>query len=190
MRLPLIAPADLSPEQRPLYDSMRDGIEKYFRGFASIANYGALMGPWAPWLHEPKFGKLVWDLTLALSVSPSLPRNAREVAILVTGTTFHSGYELYAHVFVAETRGLSDDKLSTIMAGHRPSDLTLEEAIAYDVASSLMHHGTLPEINYRQAVKQFGVHGAAELIYLVGLYSMISVTLNGFNVPVPDAEAQ
>jgi 4-carboxymuconolactone decarboxylase len=188
MRLPLIAPADLSPEQRPLYDSMRDGIEKYFRGFASIANNGALMGPWAPWLHEPKFGKLVWDLTLALSVSPS--RNAREVAILVTGTTFHSGYELYAHVFVAETRGLSDDKLSTIMAGHRPSDLTLEEAIAYDVASSLMHHGTLPEINYRQAVKQFGVHGAAELIYLVGLYSMISVTLNGFNVPVPDAEAQ
>jgi 4-carboxymuconolactone decarboxylase len=139
MRLPLIAPADLSPEQRPLYDSMRDGIEKYFRGFASIANNGALMGPWAPWLHEPKFGKLVWDLTLALSVSPSLPRNAREVAILVTGTTFHSGYELYAHVFVAETRGLSDDKLSTIMAGHRPSDLTLEEAIAYDVASSLIN---------------------------------------------------
>ena len=124
MRLPLIPPADLSPEQRPLYESMRDGIEKYFRGFASIANNGALMGPWAPWLHEPKFSKLVWDLTLALSISPSLPRNAREVAILVTGTTFHSGYELYAHVFVAETRGLSDDKLSTIIAGHRPSDLT------------------------------------------------------------------
>lgn len=49
------------------------------------------------------------------------------------------------------------------MAGHRPSDLTREEAIAYDVASSLMHHGTLPEINYRQAVKQFGVRGAAKL---------------------------
>jgi hypothetical protein len=28
MRLPLIAPADLSPEQRPVYDSMRDGVEK------------------------------------------------------------------------------------------------------------------------------------------------------------------
>jgi 4-carboxymuconolactone decarboxylase len=26
MRLPLIAPADLSPEQRPLYDSMRVGV--------------------------------------------------------------------------------------------------------------------------------------------------------------------
>jgi 4-carboxymuconolactone decarboxylase len=188
MRLPLIAPADLTPEQRPIYDNMRDGIEKNFQGFETIAENGALMGPWNPWLHEPKFGKPIWDLTLALSISPSLPRNAREVAILVTGTTFHSAYELYAHVIAGEKRGLSDDKLSTIMAGHRPIDLTPEEAVAYDVASSLMHHGTLPEINYRAAVKQFGVHGAAELIYLVGLYCLVSVTLNGFNVPVPDTE--
>jgi alkylhydroperoxidase family enzyme len=120
MRLPLIAPSELSPEQRPLYDDMRAGIEQNFAGFKTIADNGALMGPWNPWLHEPKFGKPIWDLTLALSVSPSLPRNAREVAILVTGTTFHSAYELYAHVIAAENRGLSDDKLATILAGQTP----------------------------------------------------------------------
>ena len=27
-----------------------------------------------------------------------------------------------------------------------------------------------------------------ELIYLVGLYALVSVTLNGFNVPVPERE--
>jgi hypothetical protein len=81
MRLPLIAPADLSPEQRPVYDNMRAGIEQNFKGFKTIAENGALMGPWNPWLHEPKFGKPIWDLTLALSISPSLPRPAREVAI-------------------------------------------------------------------------------------------------------------
>ena len=32
MRLPLIAPADLSPEQRPVYDNMRAGIEQNFKG--------------------------------------------------------------------------------------------------------------------------------------------------------------
>ncbi len=120
MRLPLIDPAKLTPELRPVYDDMRAGIEKNFQGFKSIAENGALMGPWNPWLHEPKFGKPIWDLTLALSVSPSLPRTAREVAILVTGTTFHSGYELYAHVIAAERRGLSDDKLATILAGPAP----------------------------------------------------------------------
>ena len=71
-----------------------------------------------------KFGKPIWVLTLALSVSPSLPRPVREVAILVTGAKFHSAYELYAHVLAAEQRGLSDDKLATIVAGQRPGDLT------------------------------------------------------------------
>jgi 4-carboxymuconolactone decarboxylase len=190
MRLPLIPPAELSDEQRPLYADMLAGIKKNFYGFKTIADDGALIGPWNPWLHEPKFGKPIWELTLALSVSPSLPRPAREVAILVTGTTFHSAYELYAHVIAGEHRDLSDDKLSTILAGHRPGDLTREESIAYDVASALMHHGTLPELVYRQAVEQFGEPGAAELIYLVGLYCLVSVTLNGFNVPVPETEAQ
>lgn len=188
MRLPLIAPTDLSTEQRPIYEDMRAGIEKYFQGFKTIAETGALMGPFNPWLHEPKFGKPIWSLLMALSASPSLPRNAREVAILVTGTTFHSAYELYAHVIVAERRGLSDTKLATIVSGQRPGDLTREEAVAYDVASALLHHGTLPELNYRQAVEEFGQHGAAELIYLVGLYCLVSITLNGFNVPVPESE--
>jgi alkylhydroperoxidase family enzyme len=169
---------------------MRAGIEKNFQGFKAIAENEALMGPWNPWLHEPKFGKPIWDLTLALSLSPTLPRAVREVAILVTGATFHSSYELYAHVIAAERRGLSDDKLATIVAGQRPHDLTHEEGIAYDVASALLHHGTLPELNYRQAVKEFGTHGTAELIYLVGLYCLVSITLNGFNVPVPESEAE
>jgi alkylhydroperoxidase family enzyme len=185
MRLPLVAPSDLSAEQRPLYEDMRAGIEANFRGFKTIAKNGALMGPWNPWLHEPKFGKPIWDLTLALSVSPSLPPTVREVAILVTGAKFHSSYELYAHVIAAERRGLSDDKLATIVAGQRPGDLTREEAVAYDVASTLVEHGTLPELNYRQAVQAFNQHGAAELIYLIGLYCLVSVTLNGFDVPVP-----
>jgi 4-carboxymuconolactone decarboxylase len=190
MRLPLLDPAKLSAEQRPLYDDMKAGIEKNFQGFKTIAENGALLGPWNPWLHEPKFGKPIWDLTLALSMSPSLPRTVREVAILVTGTTFHSAYELYAHVIAAERRGLSDEKLATIVAGQRPDDLTREEGIAYDVAASLVHHGTLPELIYRQAVQAFGTHETAELIYLVGFYCLVSVTLNGFNVPVPESEAE
>ena len=186
MRLPLIAQADLSPEQGPIYEDMRAGIEKSFQGFKSIADNGALMGPWNPWLHEPKFGKPIWELTKALSASPSLPKSVREVAILVTGAKFRSAYEIYAHVMIAERRGLSDDKLATIVAGQRPPDLARDEAIAYDVASALVDRGVLPELTYRLAVQAFGQHGAAELIYLVGLYCLVSVTLNGFDVPVPE----
>jgi 4-carboxymuconolactone decarboxylase len=78
---------------------------------------------------------------------------------------------------VAERRGLSDDKLATIVAGQRPTDLARDEAIAYDVASALVEHGVLPELTYRLAVQTFGQHGAAELIYLVGLYCLVSARL-------------
>jgi hypothetical protein len=91
MRLPLIAHADLSPEQRPVYEDMRAGIEQNFQGFKTIAENGALMGPWNPWLHDPKFGKPIWELTKALSFSPSLPKPVREVAILVTGAKIPCG---------------------------------------------------------------------------------------------------
>jgi 4-carboxymuconolactone decarboxylase len=186
MRLPLIPPAALSPEQRALYDDMRAGIAANCKGFAAIRDDGALMGPWNPWLHEPRFGKPVWELTKALSGKPSLPPAVREVAILVTGAHFRAAYELYAHVIVAENRGLSDEKLATIVAGQRPVDLTREEAAAYDVAAALVNGGVLPELTYRTAVATFGQYGAAELMQLIGLYCLVSVTLNAFNVPVPD----
>jgi len=37
---------------------------------------------------------------------------------------------------------------------------------------------------YQQAVDLFGEEGTAEFIYLVGLYCMVSVTLNGFDVRI------
>jgi alkylhydroperoxidase family enzyme len=187
MRLPLLSPSELDSAQRPLYQDMRVGIERNFKGFTAMDAAERLIGPWNPWLRFPKFGGPVWELVKALSTAPGLPRPVREVAILVTGARFHAAYEIYAHVLVAELRGISDAKIATIVAGERPVDLTREESVAYDMASALVSGGVLPELTYRQAVAQFGEAGAAELISLVGLYCMVSVTLNGFDVPVPEA---
>jgi 4-carboxymuconolactone decarboxylase len=186
MRLPLLLTAELSANQRPLYDDMRNGIEANFKGFIAINEAGQLIGPWNPWIRFPKFGGPIWELVKALSTAPTLPKSVREVAILVTGAHFRSAYEIYAHVLVAELRGIADDKIATILAGQRPTDLTREEAVAYDVASALVSGGVLPALTYRQAVALFGEQGTAEFIYLVGLYCMVSVTLNGFDVPIPE----
>jgi len=190
MRLPLLSSSDMSPEQRSLYQDMRKGIETNFKGFTAIDKTGTLIGPWNPWLRFPNFGGPVWELVKALSTSPTLPRPVREIAILVTGAKFHSAYEIYAHVLVAELRGLPDDKIATIVAGQRPNDLTREESVAYDVASALVSGGTLPELTYQQVIAAFGEEGTAEFIYLVGLYCMVSVTLNGFDVPVPEIDTR
>ena len=188
MRLPLISPADLTPEQRPLYDDMKCGISSNFNAFIAVRDDGALMGPWNPWLHEPAIGKAIWDLTLAMTANASLPDNVRQVAILVVGARFDAAYEIYAHIAVAEREGMSAERLATLVADLKPPDLNKEESVAYDLAYALSRGGTLPEPLYRLALATFGQHGVNELIYLVGLYAMVSTTLNGFNVPVPERE--
>jgi 4-carboxymuconolactone decarboxylase len=188
MRLPLIAPTDLTPEQRPLYDDMRKGIASNFNAFKVEREDGALMGPWNPWLHEPAIGKAIWDLTLAMTAQASLADNVRQIAILVVGARFDAAYELYAHIAVAEKEGMKAERLATLVADLKPVDLSPEESVAFDVAYKLVRGGVLPEPLYRLAVATFGQHGTNELIYLVGLYSLVSTTLNGFNVPVPERE--
>jgi 4-carboxymuconolactone decarboxylase len=193
MRLPPIPPADLTETQKSLYADMKKGIASNFNLFLTVApegsaDAGALLGPWNPWLHEPRIGGAIWELTKAMTAEASLADPVRQIAILVTGAHFGSAYELYAHIAVAETEGMSEHRLATLVSGSRPDDLMNEEGVAYDVAFALVNGGVLPEPVYRLAVKTFGQHGTNELIYLVGLYCMVSMTLNGFNVPVPERE--
>ena len=188
MRLPLIAPADLSAEQKPLYDDMRKGIASNFNAFQTVRDDGALMGPWNPWLHEPGIGRAIWDLTLAMTANASLPDDVRQIVILTVGARFDAAYEIYAHIAVAEREGMKPERLATLTADLKPSDLSPAQSVAFDVAFKLVRGGTLPEPLYLLAVDTFGQHGANELIYLVGLYSLVSTTLNGFNVPVPERD--
>lgn len=188
MRLPLIAPADLSPEQKPLYEDMRKGIADHFNAFKVEREDGALMGPWNPWLHEPSIGKAIWDFTLAMTANATLPDNVRQIAILVVGARYDAAYEIYAHIAVAEREGMPEARLATMMADLKPTDLAADESVAFDVAYALSRGGVLPEPLYRLATTTFGQHGTNELIYLVGLYALVSVTLNGFNVPVPERD--
>jgi alkylhydroperoxidase family enzyme len=188
MRLALIAPADLKPQQKSLYDEMRKGIASNFNAFKVLREDGALMGPWNPWLHEPGIGKAIWDLTMAMTANATLKDNIRQIVILVVGARYDAAYEIYAHIAVAEREGMKPQRLASLVADVKPSDLTAEESVAFDLAYKLVRGGTLPEPLYRLAVDTFGQHGTNEMIYLVGLYCMVSTTLNGFNVPVPERE--
>jgi len=188
MRLPPIAPTDLTFEQKLLYGSMRKGIASNFNTFKVEREDGALMGPWNPWLHEPAIGKAIWDLTLAMTANATLAENVRQIAILVVGAHFDAAYEIYAHIAVAECEGMKPERLATLVAGLKPNGLATDESVAFDVAYALVRGGVLPEPLYRLAAVTFGQRGTNELIYLVGLYSLVSITLNGFNVPVPERE--
>src|ERR1700752_5261421 len=128
MRLPLIAPADLTAEQKPLYENMKKGIASNFNAFKVLRDDGALMGPWNPWLHEPAIGKAIWDLTLAMTAGASLSDPVRQVVILVVGARFDAAYEIYAHIAVAEREGMKAERLASLVGDIKPGDLNPEES--------------------------------------------------------------
>jgi hypothetical protein len=81
---------------------------------------------------------------------------------------------------------MGSHRLATIVANLRPADLTGEEGIAYDMANALLGGGVLSPVIWESALAAFGKEGAREIVYLVGHYCFISMTLNGFAIPVPD----
>ncbi|WP_221045042.1 hypothetical protein [Mycobacterium senriense] len=48
-----------------------------------------------------------------------------------------------------------------------------------------MSSPALGSATYRAAVRRFGQGGAAEIVFLVGCFSMVAVTLNAFDAGVP-----
>lgn len=188
MRAAPVPPEELPADLRPLHDEMDGYIAEHLKGFVSHRADGALVGPFAPMLRFPAFGRAAWTYTKALIDNTKLPKPAHEVAILATGAVFNSRYELYAHERVADGVGLSPEKIATIAAGQRPADLTEEEQAAYDVAVTLAGGRQLPQSTYDRAIKAFGQEQTAELIYLVGGYCLVSLLLNAYDISVPGRE--
>ena len=185
MRLPPIAPEHLSAEQRDLYDDMAGVIDANFGELTARRRDGALIGPFNGWLHFPSFGRHAWALNRSLWDHRVLPADIHQLVILVTAAKFGARYEICGHEYFAQRAELSDDKIATIAAGERPCDLNRAEAAAYDMAAALNRGGSLPETTYRAAIAVFGETGVAEIVFLVGCFSMVAVTLNAFDASVP-----
>jgi hypothetical protein len=136
MRLALVPPSALTPEQRPLYDDMKAGIAVKYTAFATIRDDGAILNPWSAWLHEPELGTAIWGVTKAMTRFRHLPDVARQIAILVVGSHSRAAYEIYTHSAAARGVGISEAQLEMITTGRRPVDISDEAQTAYEIATT------------------------------------------------------
>ena len=184
MRLPLVTPDRLDDAQRAFFERALKQIQSGgFTAFRTQNEDGALLGPWGVFVHEPAVGQAHYDQVEAIAALKRLPEEAKQVAILVVGARYGAAYELYAHAATAQRQGMNAARIATIAAGERPLDLTAQEAVAYDVASALVTGGVLPGATYRAARDLLGQGALNELVFYVGLYAQVSITLNAFDVP-------
>lgn len=188
MRLPLLDPTSLTAEQTNLYDDIVAVISTNFGDLVAHRKDGALIGPFNGWLHFPQFGAPAWAFNKALIEHSMLPAAIQQIVILVTAAKTGARYEMYGHEYFARRAGLAEEKIATIASGQRPNDLTRDEGIAYDMAAALNRGGPVPESTYQVTRTTFTDDGLAEIVFLVGCFSMVGVTLNAFDASVPGRE--
>jgi 4-carboxymuconolactone decarboxylase len=78
-------------------------------------------------------------------------------------------------------RAVIDD----IHAGRRPAGADAEAVAVYDYAAELQDRRFVSEESYRRALGLWGVVGVVELTALIGYYTMVAMTLNAHEFPLP-----
>ena len=61
-----------------------------------------------------------------------------------------------------------------------------DEAAAYAFGHELLTTRRVSDATYTRAVEQLGMKGVVELTGILGYYGLISLTINAFEVPLPD----
>lgn len=164
----------MTPEQRRVYDKVVAGRR------------GTVRGPLRAAMHNPELADRWQALGELLRYNTSLSPRHSELAILVTGRHCRSPFEWYAHRPEAEKAGLTTAVIEAILAKRRPEDLASDDAAVYDYAIELNECHSVSAATHRRAVQQFGELGVVELTALIGYYTMVAMTLNAHEIPLPE----
>lgn len=147
-------------------------------------------GPFDPWVRSPELAENFIKTGSFLRFSMSVDRRLIELGILVTGRFWKAQYEWYAHEPMARDNGLPEDVITSIRNNKRPDFKAADEEAVYDLAMSLHETHQVSDEVYARAIAEIGEEGVMEVIGLIGYYTMVSMTLNAFQVKLPDGVAE
>lgn len=177
-RLPLRTREALDEEGRAVWDSITAT-----RG-SIVTDEDTLMGPFNAWVTAPGIGGRLAELGAALRFQSSIERRLLEVAIITVGAHWQAEFEWWAHSRMALQHGVSPAAVEAIAAGRTPS-LPDDERIVHRVARQLVERGHVDDATYAAARDLLGDRGIVELVTLCGYYTLVSFSLNAFEVPLP-----
>ncbi|MEZ5934350.1 MAG: carboxymuconolactone decarboxylase family protein [Alphaproteobacteria bacterium] len=173
-RLPDLDYVEMSDEQKRIHDEIAAGPR------------GAVVGPLKVWLHSPALADRAQKLGAYARYHSSLPPHLSELAILVTGAVWKADFEWYSHVGPARAAGISEAVIEAIRTGAEPPIEDQASRAVYDVAREMHENRRLADETYSAAEAALGRQGLVDLIGILGYYTLISMTLNAFDVGVPD----
>lgn len=172
-RISLPTPDTMTPEQLAVHQAVVSGPR------------GEIKGPLRAALHNAELADRWQALGALLRYRTTLTPRQSELAILVTGRHCRSTFEWFAHVPEAEKAGLEKPVIAALLARQRPQGLDATDAAVYQYAWELNESNSVGDVTHAGAVQALGERGVVELTALVGYYTMVAMTLNAHEIPLP-----
>lgn len=120
-----------------------------------------------------------------------IPPKIRELMILRVGHLCNAPYEIHHHRRIAKSVGLGEAEISALTEGPQADGLDDAQRFALTMVDELVADKQLSQTTFDKAVADYGIRTVADLVLLVGFYTMASMFLNSFAVdiePVPASE--
>lgn len=173
-RLPELRYEDMTAEQQRIHDEIAAGPR------------GKIHEPLKIWLHAPGLADNAQKLGAHARYNSCLPPELSELAILVTAQVWRADYEWYAHVEFARAAGLSETVIEALRQGTPPPLEDAKSKAVYAVSRELHRRRSISDETYLMAERALGHAALVDLVGILGYYTLISMTLNAFEVRTPD----
>ena len=175
-RLHLVAPAEMSAEQRTVHDRIASGPR------------GGVRGPLALWLHRPELADKAQALGQYCRYETCLLPRLSELAILTTARIWDAAYEWQAHLQPAREAGLSEEVIVALGEDMTPTFGSPDEELVYSFTRELNLTRAVSDDLYARTLAVLGPDATVDLVGVLGYYSLISMTIKAFEVLPPGGD--
>jgi alkylhydroperoxidase family enzyme len=113
-----------------------------------------------------------------------IPPKIRELVILRVGHLCGAPYEVHHHRRIAREVGLGDAEIAAAAEGPEAEGLDDGQRFALTMADELCGEKRLSQATFDKAVAAYGIRTVADMVLLVGFYTMACMFLNSFAIDI------
>jgi 4-carboxymuconolactone decarboxylase len=179
--MPRLAPLDmdnLSAEQQTVVDKMLSGPR------------GGMRGPFESLLRRPELCDRVQHLGAYCRFDSTLDRDVAELAIILTGRQWKAQFEFWAHARLAREVGVPEPVIEAVRTNAPVETDNASYRAVVDFVREYFSTNRVADATYEAARDALGEGGVVDLVGLVGYYTLVSMTLNVFEVGLPEGESE
>jgi 4-carboxymuconolactone decarboxylase len=169
----------MSPAQLAMAESVMSGKR------------GSMQGPYNVLMRSPELGNLAQQFGEHTRFNSSLPLALNELVILLVARCWTSQFVWFAHKRIALDAGLDASLIDDIAAGRTPTHLhTLapEVAAVYGFCHELLEKKQVSDSTYAALKTHFGERGVVDVMGTMSYYTLVSMSLNVDQYPLPEGE--